>query len=149
MVVVTRMNESLSGCRSGAVKTRPNHRERQLVGSESRSVSYLLGRLRHESLNVFELSRKILCHPFDTGFGDQHIVFDTHADVLISLKYWLDRSDERFVLRCVRKIFERVFANVNSGFVRVYHSRGERNTVASHVMDVHSEPVSKSMDEPD
>src|SRR4029453_3585906 len=90
------------------------------------SLLRLLPCLRNEVLDITHLPRQCFTHPLHTIGGNQHIVFDTHADSFVLFQIWTTcrlKLVPVCLLPAKRQIVERIQANVNAGFIREHYSR--------------------------
>ncbi len=84
---------------------------------------HCLAQFRDRCFDVFQLRRNARRKHLRFAVGDQHVVFDAHADALIFLKCRLHCGDELFVLRRFRQIVEHVRADVDAGLDGHGHAR--------------------------
>ena len=78
---------------------------------------------RHKCFDVGDRAREVFGHPFDSGRGYEHVVFDADADVFVLFEGCFDLGDKVTVLRRVGQVVEvpteTISATVTANEIRV------------------------------
>src|SRR5205823_8609361 len=97
--------------------------------------------------HFFQLGGDAGGHDLRLAAGDQHVVFQTHADAFVFLEGGADGGDELFVLRGLGKVIERVQAEIKTRLNRDHHAGLQFTAVG--IVHVQTDAVTDSVVEPD
>src|SRR5258705_12267177 len=96
---------------------------------------------RNEVFDPRHTSRQRCRQPGHTVWCNEHVILDPDANSFVFFKRRRDSRDEFLVLRCLRKIIERVSTHVFTRLICENHTRLRPCTVVAALVDIHSERI--------